>query len=514
MGKTWQWLCDGILYNQRNIANNQGLILSVEELQNLTLLEIEKLLQRNRRSLRDYPPMPYPMGYVTSQLGNIMIYDELNYDAIELKENFNLLFQSLTGISKYQVRDRTTHSKFKIHVPSLENSICNIHQGSELAELLKQTKLIIWDEAPMSHKFCFEALDKSLADIMGTTTNESIIFGGKVVVFCGDFRQILPVIPIGCRSDILHATINSSYLWHECRILNLTKNMRLQNDDNATEIRDFSKWILKVGDGKLSEPNDGCVEVDIPEELLILHFDNSIKAIVSSTYLDLQLHYNDKQFLQCRAILASTIDIVHQINEYVLSIIPGEEKEYLSSDSLDISDVNDIEAVNILTPEFINTLSTSGLPNHKIKLKVRIPIMLLRNLDQSEGLCNGTRLVVTKMANHVLEAKIVSCKNVGHIIYIHRMSISPSQTPWSFKLIRRQFPIFVSYVMTINKSQGQSLESVGLYLPKLVFSHGQLYVTISIVKSKKELKILIHDKDGNPLKSTTNVVYKEVFQNL
>ncbi|KAF1872414.1 hypothetical protein Lal_00016712, partial [Lupinus albus] len=312
---------------------------------------------------------------------------------------------------------RTTHSKFKIPVPSLENSICNIHQGLELARLLKQTKLIIWDEAPMSHKFCFEALDKSLGDIMGTISNDSIIFGGKFVVFCGDFRQILPVIPRGCRSDIVHATINSSYLWHHCRILNLTKNMRLKNDDNATKIREFSEWILKVGDGKLSEPNDGCVEVDIPEELLILHFDNPIEAIVSSTYPDLHLHYNDEQFLQRRAILvvefgslqlASTIDIVDQINEYVLSIILGEEKDYLSSDSVNMSDVNDIKTVNILTTKFLNRLSTSGLPNHKIKLKVGTPIMLLRNLDQSKGLCNGTRLIVTKMANHVLEAKIMS----------------------------------------------------------------------------------------------------------
>ncbi|KAF1877981.1 hypothetical protein Lal_00039788 [Lupinus albus] len=53
--ETWKWLCDGILYDQRNIANNQGLVLSDEELQNLTLLEIEKLLQQNQRSLRDYP---------------------------------------------------------------------------------------------------------------------------------------------------------------------------------------------------------------------------------------------------------------------------------------------------------------------------------------------------------------------------------------------------------------------------------------------------------------------------
>ncbi|KAF1868176.1 hypothetical protein Lal_00018694 [Lupinus albus] len=275
-------------------------------------------------------------------------------------------------------------------------------------------------------------------------------------------RQILPVIPRGCRSDI-------------------------------------------VGDGKLSEPNDSCVEVDIPDELLILHFDNPIEPIVSSTYPDLHLHYNDEQFLQCRAILASTIDIIDQINEYVLSIILGEEKEYLSSYSDDMFDVSDIEVVNILTLEFLNKLSTSGIHNHKIKLKIGTPIMLLRNLDKSEGLCNGTRMIVTQMANHVLETKIMLGKNVGNIIYILRMSMSPSQIQWSFKLIRRQFPIIVSYAMTINKSQGQSLESVRLYLPKPIFTHGQLYVAISRVKIKKRLKILIHDKDCNPLKSTTNL---------
>jgi ATP-dependent DNA helicase PIF1 len=79
---------------------------------------------------------------------------------------------------------------------------------------------------------------------------------------------------------------------------------------------------------------------------------------------------------------------------------------------------------------------------------------------------------------------------------------------------RRQFPIIVSYAMTINKSQGQSLDSVGLYLPKPVFSHGQLYVAMSRVKSKKGLKILIHDSENKPSNTTTNVVFKEVFQNI
>ena len=79
---------------------------------------------------------------------------------------------------------------------------------------------------------------------------------------------------------------------------------------------------------------------------------------------------------------------------------------------------------------------------------------------------------------------------------------------------RRQLPLAVAFAITINKSQGQSLPEVGLFLPRPVFSHGQLYVAISRVTLKKCLKILIVDKEGKPQKKTTNVVFKEVFTNL
>ena len=167
-----------------------------------------------------------------------------------------------------------------------------------------------------------------------------------------------------------------------------------------------------------------------------------------------------------------------------------------------------------MPPKFLYSLQTSGIPNHKLKLKVGTPIMLLRNLDQTDGLCNGTRLIITKLGSNVIEAEVITGPNLGNRTYIPKINMSPSESSWPFKLIKRQFPFIVSYAMTINKSQGQSFHHIGLYLPHPGFSHGQLYVALSRVKNKDGLHILIHDNDGNPKNITTNVVYNEVFANL
>ncbi|EOA29447.1 hypothetical protein CARUB_v100253440mg, partial [Capsella rubella] len=156
----------------------------------------------------------------------------------------------------------------------------------------------------------------------------------------------------------------------------------------------------------------------------------------------------------------------------------------------------------------------SGLPHHALRLKIGAPVMLLRNIDPKGGLCNGTRLQITQMANRVVEAKVITGDRIGDIVLIPQVVVTPSDTKLPFKMRRRQFPLSVAFAMTINKSQGQSLEHVGIYLPKPIFSHGQLYVALSRVTSKKGLKILIVNKEGKVDRQTKNVVFKEVFQNL
>ena len=103
---------------------------------------------------------------------------------------------------------------------------------------------------------------------------------------------------------------------------------------------------------------------------------------------------------------------------------------------------------------------------------------------------------------------------MGNKVFIPRIVISPSNTKWPFVLKRRQFPIFVCFAMIINKSQGQSLKHVGLFLPKPIFSHGQLYFAISRVTSRNGLKLLIIGDDGKTSSTTKNIIYKEVFRNI
>nr|GEY57457.1 ATP-dependent DNA helicase PIF1-like [Tanacetum cinerariifolium] len=198
---------------------------------------------------------------------------------------------------------RTAHSRFYIPINIDESSTCFICSQSDLGALLKKCKLIIWDEAPMKNKLCFEALDQTLRDVLCRTRYDTCEtpFGNMTMVFGGDFRQVLLVIPKGSRQDIINASLNQSYLWDHCKVLKLTANMRLTvgaSPKDVCEIRDFAEWILKVRDGELSEANDEEVSIDVPEELLMDAVDDPVISIIDFTYPNLLNNINNPSYFQ------------------------------------------------------------------------------------------------------------------------------------------------------------------------------------------------------------------------
>ena len=195
----------------------------------------------------------------------------------------------------------------------------------------------------------------------------------------------------------------------------------------------------------------------------------------------------------------------------LLQNFPGQEVTYLSADS-----ATDENQQLTFPPEYLNSIDLGSLPPHSLKLKIGCPIMLLRNLDASSGLCNGTRLIVKELHRNIIEATIATGSAVGEVVFIPKVKLLTSDSDViAFK--RCQYPVRLSFAMTINKAQGQTLDRIGLYLPKPVFGHGQLYVALFRVRSAKSIKILL-GKGVNVITQeqaknhTRNVVYTEVFQ--
>ncbi|UYV80593.1 hypothetical protein LAZ67_19000888 [Cordylochernes scorpioides] len=353
---------------------------------------------------------------------------------------------------------QTVHSRFKLPIPLLENSVAAISANSSEAELIRRSSLIIWDEAPMAHYRALEIVDRLLKDIMHC----DLAFGGKVVVLGGDFRQVLPVVPRASRAEIVAACIKQSKLWPLFVILRLTQNMRAGIDAQS-----FSQWLLKVGDGDLPTDQQGLIS--LPESC-IFHGVDLVQEIFGSSYGDITA-------LSQYVILTPKNTDSLEINEKVLDRLPNRSQCFLSVDSVECENV---EEQNNYHTEFLNSLTPTGMPPHRLNLKIGAIVMLLRNLNPKQGLCNGTRMVIQRMRSHVLEAQILTGTKVGQTVLVPKISLAPSDTNLPFILKRRQFPLRLAFAMTINKAQGQTFARVGLLLHEPVFTHGQLYVAFSL----------------------------------
>ncbi|XP_017247877.2 uncharacterized protein LOC108219103 [Daucus carota subsp. sativus] len=518
----WKQMVDDILLKRRLLSENQNLILNDFQLQFYALAEIDDLLRAIGKSLKNYSQLPQPPASYPHQGTNNLIIEETSYNLAEMKaehekliancneEQINVyraVLDSVQGnqgglfflywsggcgktyvwrtlIAKLRSEGqivlpvatsgiaatllpggRTTHSRFKIPIILDEFSLCNIGHNSDIAELIKVTKLIIWDEAPMQHRYAFECLDRSLRDIMKSVdpSRANLPFGGITVLLGGD-------------SD--------------------------------------------AGDGNLPPadptefPNAKENDIVIPAQFCDLIIGNSVENMISATFPDFSTNCKDAKYLRERAILTPTNQTVSHLNSLIVDKMPGDSVSYYSVDTVEEFGGTEDDFNSAFPIEYLNSINLPGMPPHDLKLKVGVVVMLMRNLNQTLGLCNGTRMIITKCLKFCVECEVICGSFAGTRHFIPRMELCPSDTRMPYKLIRKQMPLQICYAMTINKAQGQSLETVGLFLPKAVFTHGQFYVAISGVTSPHGLRIFIDDDSGQPTNVTQNVVYQEIFYSL
>ena len=162
--------------------------------------------------------------------------------------------------------------------------------------------------------------------------------------------------------------------------------------------------------------------------------------------------------------------------------------------------------------EYLKSLSIPGVPEHCLVLKKCMPVILLRNLNPAEGLCNGVCLIVREVISKRLVCACRASEPKTSIMIPRINLVIDETTNVPLKCRRRQFPLAQAFSLTINKVQGQTLKRVAVWLETPVFSHGQLYTAASRVSDPEHIHFFVEEKkEHETVFRIKNIVYREVL---
>ncbi|XP_062232890.1 uncharacterized protein LOC133930258 [Phragmites australis] len=212
------------------------------------------------------------------------------------------------------------------------------------------------------------------------------------------------------------------------------------------EVKD-TDYLLRIGNG--TERMIGDDYVRLPDDIVIGYTDteDSINKLIQDVFPSLEENARSIAYMIICAILSTKNEHVGQLNAKMIDKFPGQEKVYHSFDSVDD------DSHNHYPIEFLNSITPNGLPPHVLKVRINCPMILLRNLDPNNGLCNGIRLIVRAFQDNAIDVEIVGGQHVGKRVFIPRITLFPSDDiSLPFKFNRKQIPICLNFAMTINKS--------------------------------------------------------------
>ena len=430
----------------------------------------------------------------------------------------------------------TAHALFRIPVEdeaAMEDEEhelkCDLRDRSQRLELLQATNLFVWDEFPNNHRRSFEAVYRAMDS-----------FDAQILVACGDFRQIPPVVPGGDKWDVVDASVRSSPLWRHFTIFELTIAHRHAGDPG------YATFVQNLGEGTLGEElhdvrNDNTQfdqqhdddEGDrqeqgpaiqnakiVPLQFVRAFSERTLDDAITFVYPDLA----NVTSLSDRAILAATNDLVDEWNTAIQRKRCDEEAtaegarpaagtihQLLSADILTECDDENGHIRRMLTTEFLNSLNRPGVPPHDLKLAVGDICIVMRNLNKKDGLTNNRRVAILAIQPFCVKVQTIGAH--PKVFALPRIRFKFRLPHGSFEVMRTQFPLRLAYCMTYNKSQGQELQAVLVDLRRPPFTHGHLYVALSRVRHRDGIAAFVMDEDLEEATTpfTLNIVYPELL---
>ena len=367
----------------------------------------------------------------------------------------------------------TAHSTFRIPIPTTSSSFCGV-KGAE-RELVRQCKLICYDEVSMVGKDVADCLNRFLQDIM----QSSEPFGGKVVIFLGDFKQLLPVE----QGRKYAATVKDCSWWSHCRVMRFTKNFR------AAAHPEFCAFLENVGSGRLEQvPVPAASRAASVPELISRVYGNDMTAVSRTRKL----------------IMAFTLQTCNEINTACMAAIPGE-----ACFAAALDDTKDNRQPELYTDDYLAALSLHGVPPSSLPLKVGARYMIIKNYNAALGACNGTLCELIQFSRNLAHIKIQSGIHAGRVVLLPRCSchVSRENSGLPFDFTRVQFPLIPAYAVSVHKSQGQSLTQIGFVVDQDSFAHGQVYTALS--RTSGWDKITVVTPNGEDF--IVNKVYRHVL---
>ncbi|XP_074336028.1 uncharacterized protein LOC141673193 [Apium graveolens] len=183
--------------------------------------------------------------------------------------------------------------------------------------------------------------------------------------------------------------------------------------------------------------------IEIPPNFCDPKIKNSVENMIQWTYPNFLSQYRSPNYLSERAILTPTNQVVGHLNSVIVDTIPGDLFTYYSIDRAGDFGGTTTKLSFAFPPEYLNSISIPGLPPHDPKLKEGVSVMLMHNLNQTLGLCNGTRMMITRCLKQCVECQVINGVFIGTKHFIPRMELSSTDTKLPFKLIRKQMPLQV-----------------------------------------------------------------------